>query len=380
MTYYLIAGERSGDLHGGNLIKAIGRYDSQARFRAWGGEQMEEAGATLVRHYREMAFMGFLEVVQNLGTIRRNLRDCQQDVLTTRPDVLILIDYAGFNLRMARFAKKHGIRVFYYISPKVWAWNQKRALKIKAVVDQLFVIFPFEVDFYKKYEYKVDYVGNPLMDAIAGFQIDPEFRKKNGLSDKPIIALLPGSRHQEVSIMLPMMMETIPHFPDYQFVVSGVSNLPESLYTESMQGFPTTPVVVDAAYDLLSVADAALVTSGTATLETALLNVPEVVCYKMSWVTYQVASRLIAVPYISLVNLILRREAVRELKQYELTTENLVQELTKILPGGSEHERQRADYAELREKVGGPGASDRAGELMVSYLRTNGPSGRPAVN
>lgn len=369
MTYYLIAGERSGDLHGGNLIKAIRHHDPAARFRAWGGEQMEEAGATLVRHYRTMAFMGFLEVVQNLGTIRKNLRDCQQDLLETRPNVLILIDYAGFNLRMARFAKKHGIRVFYYISPKVWAWNQKRALKIKAVVDRMFVIFPFEVDFYGKYAYKVDYVGNPLMDAIAGFQIDPQFRKKNNLSDKPVIALLPGSRHQEVAIMLPAMMEAIPHFSDYQFVVSGVSNLPASLYQEMMNRFPNTPMVIDDAYNLLSVAAGALVTSGTATLETALLNVPEVVCYKMTWVSYQVASRVIAVPFISLVNLILEREAVKELKQYKLTTENLIEELTKILPGGSDYNRQLADYEELREKVGGPGASDRAGELMVNYLR-----------
>ena len=369
MTYYLIAGERSGDLHGGNLIKAIHHHDPDAHFRAWGGEQMEEAGATLVRHYRSMAFMGFLEVVQNLGTIRKNLRDCQRDLLETRPDVLILIDYAGFNLRMATFAKKHGIPVFYYISPKVWAWNQKRALKIKAVVDRLFVIFPFEVAFYQKYAYPVDYVGNPLMDAIAAFRPDPVFRQKNRLGHQPIIALLPGSRHQEVSMLLPAMLETVRHFPNHQFVVSGVSNLPKSLYDTLLKNRPDLPVVTDAAYDLLAVAEAALVTSGTATLETALLNVPEVVCYKMSWVTFQVASRLIAVPFISLVNLILGREAVKELKQYELTTQNLVHELTKILPGGSNHERQRADYAELREKVGGPGASDRAGELMVKYLR-----------
>ncbi|MGV3560615.1 lipid-A-disaccharide synthase [Larkinella arboricola] len=371
MMYYLIAGERSGDLHGGNLIKAIRQHDSDARFRAWGGEQMEEAGATLVRHYREMAFMGFLEVVQNLGTIRRNLRDCQQDLLATRPDVLILIDYAGFNLRMARFAKKHGIQVFYYISPKVWAWNQKRALKIKAVVDRMFVIFPFEVGFYTQFDYNVDYVGNPLMDAIAAFRPDPGFREKYRLSDKPVIALLPGSRRQEVFQMLPAMLETVRHFPDYQFVVSGVSNLPESLYKTAMTTSPDLPIVVDDAYNLLAVADAALVTSGTATLETALLNTPEVVCYKTSWISFEVAKRLIAVSYISLVNLILDREAVKELTQHLLTTENLIRELGKILPGGSSHARQQADYAELREKVGGPGASDRAGELMVQYLRTS---------
>ncbi|GAB3274757.1 lipid-A-disaccharide synthase [Larkinella harenae] len=371
MTYYLIAGERSGDLHGGNLIKAIRQHDAQARFRAWGGDQMEEAGATLVRHYRSMAFMGFLEVVQNLGTIRRNLRDCQQDILATRPDVLILIDYAGFNLRIARFAKQHGIRVFYYISPKVWAWNQKRALKIKALVDRLFVIFPFEVDFYKKYDYPVDYVGNPLMDAIAAFRPDPDFRKKQQLGPKPVIALLPGSRRQEVIQMLPIMLDVIPHFPDYQFVVSGVSNLPDSLYKTALARFPDIPVVIDDAYNLLTVADGALVTSGTATLETALLNTPEVVCYKMSWATYQVANLLVAVPYISLTNLILNREAVKELVQNKLTTPNLVEELRKILPAGPEHQRQQADYAELRELVGGPGASERAGALMVRDLAQN---------
>lgn len=371
MKYYLIAGERSGDLHGGNLINAIRQHDSDAQFRAWGGEQMQEAGATLVRHYRMMAFMGFLEVIQNLGTIRKNLRDCQRDLLDTCPDVLILIDYAGFNLRMARFAKKHGIRVFYYISPKVWAWNQKRALKIKAVVDRLFVIFPFEVDFYKKYDYAVDYVGNPLMDAIAAFRIDPDFRQKNRLGNKPIIALLPGSRHQEVSLLLPPMLATIRHFPNHQFVVSGVSNLPDSLYQSLMKNYPDTPIVVDSSYDLLSVADAAVVASGTATLETALLNVPEVICYKMTWLSYQIADRVLAVPYISLVNLILNREAVKELRQYQVTAEHFAQELTKILPGGPEHQRQQTDYAELREKVGGPGASERAGALMVRYLTSN---------
>ncbi|GAB3337311.1 lipid-A-disaccharide synthase [Larkinella ripae] len=371
MTYYLIAGERSGDLHGGNLIKAIRQHDPDARCRAWGGEQMEAAGATLVRHYRSMAFMGFLEVIQNLGTIRKNLRDCQRDLLNTRPDVLILIDYAGFNLRMARFAKKHGIRVFYYISPKVWAWNQKRALKIKAVVDRLFVIFPFEVDFYRQYDYPVDYVGNPLMDAIAAFEPDPVFRQKNRLGTQPIIALLPGSRQQEVTMLLPAMLETVRHFPDYQFVVSGVSNLPDSLYKALMNRFPDTPIVTDRSYDLLAVADAALVASGTATLETALLNVPEVICYKMAWLSYQIATRVLAVPYISLVNLILGREAVKELRQYQVTAEIFAQELAKILPGGPEHGRQQADYSELREKVGGPGASDRAGALMVQYLRTS---------
>jgi len=366
MTYYLIAGERSGDLHGGNLIRAIYRHDPAARFRAWGGEQMEAAGATLVRHYREMAFMGFWEVVQNLGAIRRNFRDCERDLLETRPDVLILIDYAGFNLRMARFAKRHGIRVFYYISPKVWAWNQKRALKIKATVDRLFVILPFEVDFFARYDYQVDYIGNPLMDAIADFQPEAGFRDQ---FTKPVIALLPGSRKQEVEGMLPTMLAVSRQFPAYQFVVAGVSNLPEALYRQHLQAYPDIPVVTDQAYDLLAAAEAALVTSGTATLETALLNVPQVVCYRTAWLSYQIARRLIAVPFISLVNLIAGKKAVTELIQEALDPRQAAAELARILPGAPDRDQQLADYEALREKVGGPGASERAGEKMVAYLR-----------
>ena len=371
MTYYLIAGERSGDLHGGNLIRAIRQYDPQAQFRAWGGEQMQEAGATLVRHYREMAFMGFLEVVQNLGTIRKNLRDCQRDLLQTRPDVLILIDYAGFNLRMARFAKQHGIRVFYYISPKVWAWNQRRALKIKATVDRLFVIFSFEVPFFERYDYKVDYVGNPLMDAIAAFRPDGNFRQRHNLGSGPIVALLPGSRRQEVKDVLPTMLAVSKGFPAIRFVLAGVSNLPRSLYDEALNDYPNIPLLIDQTYDLLAVAEAALVTSGTATLETALFNVPQVVCYRTTWVSYQIAKRLIAVPYISLVNLIAEKEAVRELIQDALTTENLADELRRILPGGPQRQQQLADYATVQAKVGGPGASGRAGMLMAQAVAGN---------
>lgn len=368
MTYYLIAGERSGDLHGANLIRAIRRHDPNAQCRGYGGEQMEEAGATLVRHYRDMAFMGFLEVVQNLRTIRRNFRECEQDLLTHRPDVLILIDYAGFNLRMARFAKQHGIRVFYYISPKVWAWNQRRALKIKSTVDRLFVIFPFEVDFFSKYDYKVDYVGNPLLDAIADFRPNPAFRQQHSLSDKPLIALLPGSRKQEVTAMLARMLTVVPRFPQHQFVVGRVSNLPESLYTEALREYPSVNVVTDTAYDLLQAAEAALVTSGTATLETALFNVPQVVCYQTTWLSYQIAKRLIAVPYISLVNLIMEKEVVKELIQDELNPGNLTKELGKIVEGGPGRAGQLTDYAVLRQKMGEPGASDRAGTLIVKYL------------
>ncbi|MBN8823566.1 MULTISPECIES: lipid-A-disaccharide synthase [unclassified Spirosoma] len=368
MTYYLIAGERSGDLHGANLIRAIHRHDSEATFRAYGGEQMEEAGAVLVRHYRDMAFMGFLEVVKNLGTIRRIMRECQADLLAHRPDVLILIDYAGFNLRIARFAKQHGIRVFYYISPKVWAWNQRRALKIKASVDRLFTILPFETEFFAKYDYNVDYVGNPLLDALADFHPDPLFRQKAGLGGQPIIALLPGSRRQEITGILPTMLQTTRQFSDYQFVVGTVSNLPTSLYDSLLADYPNIKRVNDAAYDLLHVSVAALVTSGTATLETALLSIPQVVCYKTTTISYAIAKRLIAVPFISLVNLIAGYEVVKELIQNDLTPEQATTELKQILPGGPKRAEILAGYAAIQQKMGGPGASERAGQLMVEAL------------
>ncbi len=373
MTYYLIAGERSGDLHGANLIRAIRQFDPQAQCRAYGGEQMEAVGATLVRHYREMAFMGFVEVLKNLGTIRRILRECQADLLANRPDVLILIDYAGFNLRMARFAKQHGIRVFYYISPKVWAWNPRRALTIKANVDQLFTILPFETEFFARYDYPVEYVGNPLLDALADFRPDPAFRQRLGLNNpptehRPVIALLPGSRRQEVRAMLPVMLAATRQFPDYQFVVGTVGNLPADLYDSLMVNYPDVGRVGDAAYDLLSIATAALVTSGTATLETALLNVPQVVCYKASWFFYQLGKRVLAVPFISLVNLIAGREVVKELI-VDFTLDNTVAELRTIAPGGPRRDPQLAGYADVRAKMGQPGASERAGRRMVELVK-----------
>ncbi len=368
MTYYLIAGERSGDLHGANLIRAIFQHDKEAKCRAWGGEQMQEAGADLVRHYRNMAFMGFWEVVQNLGTIRRFLKECEADLLAQRPDVLILIDYAGFNLRIARFAKKHGIRVFYYISPKVWAWNERRALTIKKVVDQMFVIFPFEVDFYAKYGYRVEYVGNPLLDALAAHRPDPAFRQKIG-GNKPVIALLPGSRRQEVTSILPLMLAASRQVSGYQFVVGTVSNLPTTLYDDLLAAYPDVKRVADAAYDLLTASTAALVASGTATLETALLNVPQVVCYRTGRISYEIARRLIAVPFISLVNLIENRAVVTELIQNDLTPERIESELKAILPQGNRRQQQLADYADLQHRMGKPGASERAGTRMVALVR-----------
>lgn len=368
MRYYLIAGERSGDLHGANLLKAIHEQDPQAVCRAWGGEQMQAAGATLVRHYRETAFMGLGTVIRNLFKIRGFLKECEADLLEFRPDVLILIDYAGFNMRMARFAKQHGLRTFYYISPKVWAWNQSRALKIKAYVDKLFVIFPFEVDFFRQFDYEAQYVGNPLLDAIRAFEPNTSFGREHQLDSRPVVALLPGSRRQEVASMLPVMLSIVRQFPDYQFVVARVSNLPETLYAEYLAAFPEVRQVQDASYDLLSVAHAALVTSGTATLETALFKVPQVVCYRTGALTYWVGRWLIKVKYLSLVNLILNKAAVPELIQSTFNTDELASQLSGILAGKA-RSQQLSDYAQLAKLVGEPGASERAGSLMVSLLR-----------
>ncbi|MEZ0539603.1 lipid-A-disaccharide synthase [Fibrella arboris] len=370
MTYYVIAGERSGDLHGANLIRAIRQNDTVAQVRAWGGEQMEAAGATLVRHYRELAFMGFWEVAKNLGTIRRLMRECQADILHHHPDVLILIDYAGFNLRMAKWAKKRGIRVFYYISPKVWAWNQRRALGIKANVDRLFVILPFEKTFFDQYNYDVTYVGNPLLDALANHQPNAALAARlRSHSGKPLVALLPGSRRQEITAMLPIMLETTRQFPAYRFAVGTVSNLPDTLYDRLLHDFPDVERVSDAAYDLLQAATAALVTSGTATLETALLNIPQVVCYRTSWLSYAIAKRVIAVPYISLVNLIVDRPLVTELIQDDLTPARTADELRAVLPEGNRREEVLAGYVDLQQRMGAPGASERTGAEMVSALR-----------
>lgn len=368
MKFFLLAGERSGDLHGANLIRAIRRHDPQAELRAWGGDDMEAAGATLLRHYRDLAFMGFWEVLKNWRALRGLMRQCQEDIAAFGPDAVVLIDYGGFNLRLARFAKQQGINTFFYISPKVWAWNQHRALRIKRDVDRLFVIFPFEVEFFKKYDYAVDYVGNPLFDAIAAFRPDPLFLEKNNLGGKPIVALLPGSRRQEVESILPDMLRAVKHFPNHQFVVAAVSNLPRDLY-DRLLGDLRLPLVTDAAYDLLAHAQAALVTSGTATLETALLNVPQVVCYRTSFLTYEVAKRLMKVPYISLVNLVAGREVVSELIQGDLNEKRLVSELEKVTIDTESRARQLESYVEIRRMLGEEGASERAGELMVKYLR-----------
>ena len=366
MKYFIIAGERSGDLHGSNLIKAIKNADSNAEIMAWGGDFMQEAGAKISKHYRELAFMGFLEVLKNLGKILGFIGICKKEIEAFQPDALILIDYAGFNLRIAKWAKKNNYKVFYYISPKVWAWNQGRAWSLKKNIDRLFVIFPFEVSFFKKYDFEVEFVGNPLFDAIANFQPASNFLEENKLTNKKVIALLPGSRKQEVENMLNLMVATQPHFPDFQFVIAGVGNLPRSFYEPFLNEKIT--LVIDQTYDLLSHSTAALVTSGTATLETALFEVPQVVCYKTSNISYQIVKMLIKVPFISLVNLVAEKEVVKELIQKDLTVGNLCDELTKIIRNSEFKERQIRGYKEVKLSLGEVGASEKTGRRIVEIL------------
>lgn len=366
MKYYIIAGEASGDLHGSNLMKAILKKDPNAEFRFWGGDLMQNVGGTLVKHYRDLAFMGFLEVLKNIKTILKNIKFCKQDIKNYLPDTLILIDYPGFNLRIAEYAKKLGIKVVYYISPQLWAWKEGRIKTIQNYVDEMLVILPFEKDFYQKHQYNAHFVGHPLLDAISDLkEINiGNFKKEHSLNDKPIIALLPGSRKQEVEKMLQTMLSVRSYFPEYQFVIAGAPSLPKSFY----QNFVDDNVhfVSNKTYDLLRCSKAALVTSGTATLETALLNVPEVVCYRGSTISYEIGKRLVKnIKYISLVNLIMDKEVVKELIQHDLTTENLVKELRLIL--GENREEILSNYKILREKLGGSGASEKAAEIITDF-------------
>lgn len=366
MKYYIIAGERSGDLHGSNFIKALKQLEPNAEVRGWGGDLMEQAGMQLIKHYREMAFMGFLEVIQNLGTIRRFINECKEDIETYQPDVVILIDYAGFNLRIADFAKSKRLKTYYYISPKVWAWNTKRAYKIKRLVDRMFVILPFEKDFYKKFDYEVDYVGNPLLDAIREHEVNKNFKLDNQLDERPIIAVLPGSRKQELENILEPMLKLTDRFKEYQFIVAGVDNLPDSLYLPAKE--KGLKVIYGKTSDLLAHAHAAVVTSGTATLETALWNVPQVVCYKTSWISYKIAKALIKVDYISLVNLIAEKEAVRELIQSDLNAENLEIELKNVV-AGAKRDAVLKDNKRIQEIMGNEKASQNLARLVVNYLK-----------
>ncbi|SMO32997.1 lipid-A-disaccharide synthase [Solitalea koreensis] len=369
MKYYIIAGEASGDLHGSNLMRALKMIDAQAEFRFWGGDLMLAESENIRKHYKEMAFMGFVEVAVNLRQILRNLADCKDDLLANRPDVLILVDFPGFNLKIAEFAKREGIKVCYYISPKVWAWNQKRVLKIKKVVDKMFCILPFEVDFYKAWGMEVNYVGNPLLDAIEVYPFTSNFRDENNLDGKPIVALLPGSRKQEIERLLPEMLKVTTDFPDHQFVIAGAPTFDKAYYQQFMAG-KNNPIVFGHTYDLVRNAQAALVASGTATLETALLNTPQVVCYKGNPLSIAIAKLLIKIKFISLVNLIMDKLVVQELIQEDCNHKKIKAELNSILNDPKYRQAMLNNYAQLQERMGDPGASERTAKLIVAYIKS----------
>ncbi|MBW6496897.1 MAG: lipid-A-disaccharide synthase [Bacteroidales bacterium] len=373
MKYYIIAGEASGDLHGSNLMRELKRQDAGAAFRIWGGDRMLAQGGQLVKHINELAFMGFWEVLINLRTILRNIKLCKKDLLEWKPDVLVLIDYPGFNLRMAGFAKKQGMKVVYYISPQIWAWKQSRVKQIRRDVDKMLVILPFEQEFYSRFGVEVEFPGHPLLDAIGEYQEGDSrevFLSDNGLADKPIVALLPGSRKQELAATLKVMASVVDSFPDHQFVVAGVKGHPAEYYQALIKDADVR-LVFGQTYRLLAHAQAALVTSGTATLETALFGVPQAVCYRAGRVSYLIAKRLVKVKYISLVNLIMDRPLVREMIQYDFNSADLKKELQRLLHDQEYVENVKAGYQELRQKLGGAGASRKAAEILVKFLTTN---------
>lgn len=371
MKYYLIAGEASGDLHASNLMKALKGLDPQAEFRFWGGDLMQAQGGTLVKHYRDLAFMGFIEVVYNLRTILKNIDFCKKDILNFQPDALIFIDYPGFNLRIAKWAKEKGFSTHFYVSPQIWAWKENRIKSIKKDVDHMYVILPFEKEFYEeKHNYKVHFVGHPLLDAITGNELVnvEEFKNTYKLDHRPVIALLPGSRKQEISKMLETMIAITDDFKDFQFIIAGAPSQEPQFYAPFIKK-KNVHLVINRTYDVLSLATAAIVTSGTATLETALFKVPEVVCYKGSAISYQIAKRIINLDYISLVNLVMGREVVKELIQNDFNTKNLKQELLKILDP-KHRETIFSDYFELEKKLGGPGASIKTAKLIFNSLNS----------
>jgi lipid-A-disaccharide synthase len=367
---YIIAGEASGDLHGSNLIKALLKENPNLDIRAWGGDWMEQAGATVVKHYKDLAFMGFLEVLMNLRTILKNLRFCKTDIEEFNPDALILIDYPGFNMRIAQWAHERGIKVLYYISPQVWAWKKNRVFKIKKTVDKLYVILPFEKDFYANYDVDVEFVGHPLLDEIEEYKKTAislnDFKNNNNLSEAPIIALLPGSRKQEISQMLPKMLSVVDYFPDYQFIIGASTSITDEFYRPFISN-KNVSLVREQTYNLFNLSDAGLVTSGTATLEAALFGMPEVVCYHGSAISIAIARRLINIKYISLVNLIMDKEVVKELIQTDLSTENLVKQLKLILDPVYTAKLQE-NYKQLRQKLGGSGASKKVAKAMLKTI------------
>jgi lipid-A-disaccharide synthase len=372
MRYFIIAGEQSGDLHGSNLIRGILGNDKNAEIRCWGGDLMEEAGANLLVHYKKMAFMGFVAVVRNLRAITKNLSLCKGHILDFKPDVVIFIDYPGFNLRIAKFVKDSGFKTFYYISPKLWAWNEGRVNKVKKYIDRMFIIFPFEEEFYKRHGISVKYYGNPLVDEtekrIASFPEKNEIFRSIGLKEQPVIALLAGSRKHEIEHVLPEMIKVIPHFPEYKFILAGVKNIQDEFYKKIIADEPVI-LVKDKTYEILHISKAALVTSGTATLEAALLGSPQVVCYKGDFFSALIAWAVIKVKYISLVNLIMGSEVLRELIQFDLKEKNLLTELKAILPEGSKRDKIISAYEALKTKLGPSGASERIAREMVEELK-----------
>lgn len=375
MKYYLIVGEASGDLHASNLMRSLKIHDKNAEFRFFGGDLMQAVGGTLVKHYKDMAYMGFIPVLLHLRTIFSNMNLCKSDIVEWNPDVLILIDYPGFNLKIAKYIKEHtDIPVYYYISPKIWAWKEYRIKDIKRDIDKMLSILPFEIDFYRKHNYPISYVGNPSVDSVTEYLLNnpsdrSSFIKDNGLTDKPIVAILAGSRKQEIRDNLTRMMEVARSYPDYQFVVAGAPGISQDYYKQYIT--PDTNIVFSQTYRLLQHSVAAMVTSGTATLETALFGVPQVVCYYMS------AGKLVSclrklflkVKYISLVNLITGEETVRELVADEMSVSNLKQEFAAILPGGTKRESVLKGYSELKRILGDPGASEKAAEIIVESLK-----------
>ncbi|MGQ9846071.1 MAG: lipid-A-disaccharide synthase [Bacteroidales bacterium] len=371
MKYYLICGETSGDIHAANLVKGLKRYDNQAQIRAWGGDSLIAQGVEVVKHIRDLSFMGLVEVLLNLKTIKRNFKFAYNDILAYSPDVLILVDFPGFNLRLAKWAKKKGIKVFYYISPTVWAWHQSRVSYVRDYVDKMFVILPFEKDFYKRFNIDVDYEGHPIMDALAPAmekaESRAEFCARHQLDEKPMIAILPGSRKQELIKILKIMTSVAGDFKDYNFVVAGLSFLPKELYADALKT-PNVRVIFDDTYALLHHVEAAIVKSGTATLETALFNVPQVVCYKTNRLTFAIGKRLVKVKYVSLVNLILEKESVKELLQDNLNYQNIKSELKKLLDPNYK-EAILKDYEKLKKLIGEKGASDRVAAKMINYLK-----------
>ena len=371
MKYYIIAGEASGDLHASNLVAEIKKKDKKAEFRGCGGDLMKAQGVELLKHYRTMAYMGFVEVAVNLRKVLGNIAQCKKDIVEYHPDVVILVDYPGFNLRIADFAHENGLKVVYYISPQIWAWKRRRVHKIKKSVDKMLVILPFEEEFYRRYGVDVTFVGNPLLDELAkvGTGNRSIFLRRNSLGERrEIIALLPGSRRQEVKRTLPVMIKVASHFPDYQFVIAGISSLDKSLYKDII-GQSDVFFVENQTYELLQNSSAAMVTSGTATLETALFSIPEVVCYKATGFSYRLAKWMIKVKFISLVNLIMDREVVKELIQGDMNEDNLVKELDQLLHNGKRQRKLLEDYEELKDKLGNVGASEKAAGIICESVR-----------